>query len=323
MATVERDIYGGDGRLVVIERGSTLIGRVAAIADSSEEKVGIEWQRLVRPDGVLFQFEATTGDAMGRSGALAHIDNRWLERFGTTGLASLVEAGATIGIGGNTTSTTQNGTNVTGYSGNITTGGTTTIAQNARAVASQQLRQDLQPLYEQFKREQLALPVIRTVPAGTRLTIWPSTDLWLKAVPTTQVTQAQNQAGSMEGSKSQPKSIYAQAAAGGASGAGTTPGDLAGGAAAQQAGAAPGMVDTSIGTRTAASQLRDRMALSGSTAGSTSVNPYVGAYGQGGQGYAAQGGYGSGAAYGGANYGGGLAASGVSSVTAPPWSMSR
>ncbi|WP_204348141.1 TrbI/VirB10 family protein, partial [Stenotrophomonas maltophilia] len=41
VATVERDVYGGDGRTVVIERGSTLVGQVASVGEASEEKIAV------------------------------------------------------------------------------------------------------------------------------------------------------------------------------------------------------------------------------------------------------------------------------------------
>jgi hypothetical protein len=82
IAQVERDIYGGQGRLVVIPRGSTVIGQVNASGSTGEEKVQIQWTRIQRPDGAVFAIEAYGGDAMGRPGAPAYIDNRYMERFG-------------------------------------------------------------------------------------------------------------------------------------------------------------------------------------------------------------------------------------------------
>ncbi|QRM34970.1 TrbI/VirB10 family protein [Microvirga sp. VF16] len=177
VATVERDIYGGDGRLVVIERGSTLIGTVEAIGSTGEEKVAIAWERLVRPDGAAFAFQATSGDAMGRASIPAHMDNRWFERFGTTMLMSALNVGVTLGLNGSQTVVTS----VSPYGA-----GSANIGQDARGIATQQFREDTQPLIQQFTEEQLALPPIRTVPAGTRITVFPSTDLWLKPINPTQ-----------------------------------------------------------------------------------------------------------------------------------------
>ncbi|WP_162820260.1 TrbI/VirB10 family protein [Microvirga calopogonii] len=177
VATVERDIYGGDGRLVIIERGSTLIGTVEAIGSTGEEKVAIAWERLVRPDGAAFAFQATSGDAMGRASIPAHMNNRWFERFGTTMLMSALNIGVTLGLNGSQTVVTS----VSPYAA-----GSANVAQDARGIATQQFREDTQPLIQQFAEEQLALPPIRTVPAGTRITVFPNTDLWLKPIHPTQ-----------------------------------------------------------------------------------------------------------------------------------------
>lgn len=182
VATVERDVYGGDGRIVVIERGSTLIGQVGSVGEASEEKVAIVWQRVVRPDGVAFGLRASSGNASGQSGVNALIDNRFFDRFGRTFLASLFTGGVTIALGGTTQQTQSAGT----------TGSSTTTTYDARAIAGQQIRQDMLPVFEQYRREQLALPVLRIIPAGTRITVWASTDLILAHPETEQTPVAQN-----------------------------------------------------------------------------------------------------------------------------------
>lgn len=183
VATVERDIYGGDGRLVVIERGSTLIGTVQSVSSTGEEKVSIAWERLVRPDGAAFAFEASSGDAMGRAGVPAHLNNRWFERFGTTMLMSALNVGVTLGLNGSQ----QTITSVSPFGA-----GSANVSQDARSVATQQFREDTQPLIQQFTEEQLALPPIRTVPVGTRITVFPSTDLWLKPINPTEAMRQEH-----------------------------------------------------------------------------------------------------------------------------------
>lgn len=176
VATVERDIYGGDGRLVVIERGSTLIGTVGSSSSTSEEKLGIAWQRIVRPDGAAFAITATSGDAMGRAGVPAYIDNRWFDRFGRTVLFSVLQGGITAAVGGNTV-------NAQGINGSQQ-------QQDARSTGVSIANQTITPLVQQYMREQLALPPIRTIPVGTRLTVFPTTDIMLKPiVPTDEMEQ--------------------------------------------------------------------------------------------------------------------------------------
>lgn len=169
VATVERDIYGNDGRTIVIDRGSNIIGTVGSISSTGEEKVAISWERIVRPDGAAFAIAATSGDAMGRAGVVAHIDNRWPERFGTQLLITAMNIGTILAL---------NAENVTSTS----VFGTQTSNNNARSQATEQLRSDITGLQKEYFREQMTLPPIRTIPVGTRITIWPTTDLWLKPI---------------------------------------------------------------------------------------------------------------------------------------------
>lgn len=173
VAQVERDIYGGEGRLVVIPRGSTLIGQVGAISATGEEKVVIAWQRLVRPDGAAFRFEGYAGDAMGRSGVIGYIDNRWMERFGGALMASIVNVAVTLGLDGKQTDTqASNGSSVQ--------------TQDAASVATEQFREDFEEIIGQVLAEGQMVPPIRTIPAGTRVTAYISDDLWLRPISPTE-----------------------------------------------------------------------------------------------------------------------------------------
>jgi Bacterial conjugation TrbI-like protein len=176
VATVERDIYGGDGRIVLLERGSTIIGSVASIGSSGEEKVGISWERIVRPDGSAWAFQGTSGDAMGRAGVLAFIDNRWKERFGASLLASALIAGVDI-LADAETKTTSTAT-------------TTTVSESAASKAADAFQTNAGNVVKAFGQEMMSLPVIRTVPVGTRITIFPTSDLWLRPVRPTDEMRA-------------------------------------------------------------------------------------------------------------------------------------
>ncbi len=164
IAIVNRDVYGGESRVVLLPRGSKLIGE----AQANQEKIAIAWTDLIRPDGVRFRFDAVSGDAMGRMGVPGYRDNRWLERFGNLLLGSLVSAGATYAIGGESDTTLESD-------------GQTTTTGDAKSRAAEQLRQDFKSLFDQMLEERLGLQPILEVPAGTRLTVFPTTDLFLKS----------------------------------------------------------------------------------------------------------------------------------------------
>lgn len=189
IAQVERDIYGGEGRLIVIPRGSVVIGSVGSSGSTGEEKVQISWTRIQRPDGAVFAIEAYGGDAMGRPGAPADIDNRYLERYGMSLLTTVMNVGLTIGLDGKQTVQNSTGGYSSGSSG-TSYGGSAVVQQDARAVATQQANQYLQGITNQLQQEGQQIAPIRTVPPGTRLTIFPNKDLFLKPInPTKEMRQ--------------------------------------------------------------------------------------------------------------------------------------
>ena len=177
---VERDIYGGDGRTPVIEHASKAYGTVTAVANASDEKVAIAWQMIERPDGARFRITGLSGDAMGRAGVLAHIDNRYPERFLSAAAVSIVDAAGVAVTAGNSTTTNTGGTSV----GGLVVGGSSATTIDGRTIAAGALQRNVSPLISQFEKERLSLPVLRTIPMGTRVIIWPSEDLILKPVET-------------------------------------------------------------------------------------------------------------------------------------------
>ncbi len=177
IAVVERDIYGGDGRIVIVPRGSTVTGTISASGSTGEEKVQMQFTRLVRPDGAAFAIQAFAGDAMGRPGVPAYIDRRYAERFGMSALTTAANIGATIGLNGQQQA--------------ATTGSGVVASQDANSVATQQLNAYAQTVTAQLDKEGQQIAPIRSVPPGTRVTIYPTMDLFLKPiVPTEQMRQA-------------------------------------------------------------------------------------------------------------------------------------
>ena len=84
VATVERNVYGGDGRTIIIPSGSQLIGSAVAPGGTGLqeiEKISINWNRLIRPDGAEFDLGAVanyTGDAQGRQGVAGKNDTEYM-----------------------------------------------------------------------------------------------------------------------------------------------------------------------------------------------------------------------------------------------------
>jgi type IV secretory pathway VirB10-like protein len=85
MAVVERNVYGGDGRTVIIPSGSQLIGTATEPAENGLNrinKIPISWTRLIRPDGAEFDLGRVlnyTGDAQGRAGVPGKNDTEYMK----------------------------------------------------------------------------------------------------------------------------------------------------------------------------------------------------------------------------------------------------
>ena len=84
VATVERNVYGGDGRTIIVPAGSQLIGTATAPKGAGLqeiEKISIRWDRLIRPDGAEFdltQVDNYTADAQGRQGVAGKNDTEYM-----------------------------------------------------------------------------------------------------------------------------------------------------------------------------------------------------------------------------------------------------
>lgn len=87
---VGEDIYSSDGKVRLIDRGSKLNGQYQSNLRIGQVRIGIVWQRLETPDGVLIDLSSPSTDTLGRAGAGGRIDTHFWARFGHAIMLSLV-----------------------------------------------------------------------------------------------------------------------------------------------------------------------------------------------------------------------------------------
>ncbi len=89
---VQRDVYGDNGRVLLIERGSHLDGeyRIASVRPGTV-RIPVLWTRLRTPLGVTVDIESPGTGPLGESGIDGYVDNRWDERIGAALLLSLID----------------------------------------------------------------------------------------------------------------------------------------------------------------------------------------------------------------------------------------
>lgn len=111
-AVVSEDARGFDGRLILVPRGSRLIGDYQANVHSNENRVLVTWNRLIRPDGVSIRIGSPGADGLGGAGVPGHLNTFFLQRFASSVLQSA------LNVGVNLASRPGNGSVVVGIPGN-------------------------------------------------------------------------------------------------------------------------------------------------------------------------------------------------------------
>lgn len=99
-AIVSENVYGHDGSYILIPKGARLIGRYRSGLIRGQTRVFVIWSRVLRQDGVSVNIGSMGTDDLGRSGLSGDLDTHFFERFGSSILLSLIDAGLQIGVNG-------------------------------------------------------------------------------------------------------------------------------------------------------------------------------------------------------------------------------
>ncbi len=107
---VPRNIYSDNGRVVLMEKGTKIVGEYQGGLDRGQYRLFVLWTRAVTPRGIAIDVASPATDALGRGGMDGRVNNFFWQRFGTALLFSLVEDAATVGaeaIGNSASNTTR------------------------------------------------------------------------------------------------------------------------------------------------------------------------------------------------------------------------
>ncbi len=92
-----RDIYSDDGAVVLMERGTRVLGEYRSGLQRGRGRLFVLWTRAVTPEGVVVALASPAADALGRAGFDGRIDSHFWERFGGALVLSIVD-GATSAV---------------------------------------------------------------------------------------------------------------------------------------------------------------------------------------------------------------------------------
>jgi type IV secretion system protein VirB10 len=95
-AIVSRDIRGFDGSRILVPRGSRLIGEYGSQIEGGQNRMLVNWVRLIRPDGATVAIGSPAADTLGRGGIQASVNSHFFERFAGAILQSALDVGVNL-----------------------------------------------------------------------------------------------------------------------------------------------------------------------------------------------------------------------------------
>lgn len=97
---ITRDVYSDNGAVVLLERGTRVLGEYRGGVEPGRRRLFVLWTRAVTPAGVAVSLASPAADALGRAGFDGAVDARFWDRFGGALLLSVVDDVAYAAAGG-------------------------------------------------------------------------------------------------------------------------------------------------------------------------------------------------------------------------------
>lgn len=85
------DTFGADGTVVLLERGTRLIGETRGEVQQGQARVFVVWTEARTPSGVVVRLDSPGTDALGRSGLDGEVNRHFWQRFGAALLVSTID----------------------------------------------------------------------------------------------------------------------------------------------------------------------------------------------------------------------------------------
>ncbi|MDG4868614.1 type IV secretion system protein VirB10 (plasmid) [Guyparkeria sp. 1SP6A2] len=86
-----QDVYSTSGRVLLLERGSKIVGEYESGMRRGQARLFVLWTRIETPAGVIVNLDSPGSDPLGRMGHSGYVDKHFWERFGSAMMLSFVD----------------------------------------------------------------------------------------------------------------------------------------------------------------------------------------------------------------------------------------
>lgn len=87
---ITEDVYSTTGDVVLLEKGTRLIGQYKGGMKQGQARLFIVWTRAETPEGVIISLQSPAVGRLGKTGIMGHIDRHFWSRFGAAMLISVL-----------------------------------------------------------------------------------------------------------------------------------------------------------------------------------------------------------------------------------------
>ena len=85
------DTFGVDGDVVLLERGTKLVGEIKGETTQGAARLFVLWTEARTPSGVLVPLDSPGADELGRAGMAGTVNRHFWQRFGAAMLVSIID----------------------------------------------------------------------------------------------------------------------------------------------------------------------------------------------------------------------------------------